>query len=199
MVLWESVGYLADDGRRMRAFADLRDRIGRAPDHILAASPETLRQITGAGIMADRQAEKLLRCAQIALEELGGDTDSIRELSAEEAFKLLRRFPGIGEPGAEKIMLFSRMKAVLALESNGLRVLIRLRFGEESKSYAATYRSAQKAAVSEMPSDFANLIRAHQLLRRHGQEICRRTTPLCPDCALSKDCKYYRRYKSNRS
>ena len=55
------------------------------------------------------------------------------------------RQPCSGDPGAEKILLFSRTHSILALDSNGLRVLRRLGYGEERKSYASTYRSAQEA------------------------------------------------------
>ena len=57
------------------------------------------------------------------------------------ARRLLRRFPGIGEPGADKVLLFSRTQPVFALDSNGLRTLLRLGYGREVKSYPATYRS----------------------------------------------------------
>jgi endonuclease-3 len=51
-----------------------------------------------------------------------------------KAKKLLMRFPMIGEPGAEKILLFCGALAVLALESNGLRVLVRVGVAEERKT-----------------------------------------------------------------
>jgi hypothetical protein len=35
------------------------------------------------------------------------------------------------------------------------------------------------------------LIRAHQLLRRHGQELCRRSRPRCAACPLTAQCAYY--------
>jgi adenine-specific DNA glycosylase len=35
------------------------------------------------------------------------------------------------------------------------------------------------------------LIRAHQLLREHGQELCRRSRPSCERCPLSDVCLYY--------
>ena len=38
---------------------------------------------------------------------------------------ILKRFPGIGDPGADKILLCSRGAATLAPESNALRVLLR--------------------------------------------------------------------------
>jgi endonuclease III len=104
---------------------------------------------------------------------------------------VLRQFPGIGEPGAEKILLFSRKQAVLALDSNGLRVLLRVGFGAESKSYQATYRAVQVAAQLSSPQEFDWLIETHQLLRHHGQRLCKRTSPNCPVCPLQATCQYY--------
>ena len=101
------------------------------------------------------------------------------------------RFPGIGEPGAEKILLFSRTEQILALESNGLRALARIGYGHELPNYAETYRSTQEAAKEELVADYDWLIRAHLLLRRHGQELCRRSDPACTACPLKNFCKYY--------
>ena len=47
----------------------------------------------------------------------GGDLACILKLPPQKAKKLLMRFPMIGEPGAGKILLFSGVLAVLALES----------------------------------------------------------------------------------
>ena len=57
------------------------------------------------------------------------------------------QFPSIGEPGAEKILLFARVYPVLGLDSNGVRVLTRLGLVVEAKSYAATYRGVQRLAA----------------------------------------------------
>jgi len=110
-----------------------------------------------------------------------------------KARKALQKFPGIGEPGAEKILLFSKTYPVLALESNGLRVLVRLGFGEEKKNYATTYRLVQKAVGEGLDNDYTWLIQAHLLLRRLGQELCRRSEPMCDRCPLAADCAYYQR------
>ena len=82
---------------------------------------------------------------------------------------------------------------MLALESNGLRVLLRLGFGEEKKSYSTTYRLVQKAVEDGLDKDYAWLIQAHLLLRHHGQELCRRTKPECKKCPLALDCDFYQR------
>ena len=84
------------------------------------------------------------------------------------------------------------MQPLLALESNGLRVLVRLGFAEELKNYSATYRAAQEAVKDQWKEDCDWLIGAHQLLRQHGQESCRRSEPLCNACPLTSRCRYFR-------
>src|SRR5262249_44787263 len=120
-----------------------------------------------------------------------GDLEAVLKQPPAQSKKALKKFPGIGDPGAEKILLFSRTHPIFALDSNGLRVLLRLGFANELKSYSATYRSAQESIAGEIKKDFDWLIAAHQLLRRHGQELCKATTPLCPRCAIKASCRYY--------
>src|SRR5262249_3459413 len=131
MILWENVAYLADDDRRRQAFQTLKKRVGVRPEQILSASDEALLEVTRHGIMAEQFADKLRKCARIALEDFDGDLDAVLKWPLPKARKALRKFPGIGEPGAEKILLFTRTQPVLALESNGLRVLLRVGYGEE--------------------------------------------------------------------
>jgi endonuclease-3 len=190
MILWENVAYLADDDRRHQAFQVLKKRIGTEPTQILSASGEALLEVTRHGIMAEQFADKLRKCASSMLEEFDGDLRPILKLPLPKARKALQEFPGIGEPGAEKILLFTRTYPVLALESNGLRVLVRLGFGEEKKSYSTTYRLVQKAAGEGLDKDYPWLIQAHLLLRRHGQELCRRSEPMCDKCPLARDCEF---------
>jgi endonuclease-3 len=128
-----------------------------------------------------------------AREDFDGDLRPVLKLPLSKAKKAFQKFPGIGEPGAEKILLFTRSYPVLALESNGLRVPLRLGFGEEKKSYSATYRLVQQAVRDGHGKVFTWLIQAHLLLRRHGKELCRRSEPLCDICPLARDCEYYQR------
>lgn len=194
LVLWENVTYLADDDRQQRAFEALREQVGTQPDQILAAPDDVLVRIASAGILAEQRAARLRQIAHIALNEFDGDLQAIRALPLARARKALQRFPSIGEPGAEKILLFSRTYPVLALDSNGLRVLLRLGFGAEVKSYTASYRSAQEAVQNQLLQDYDWLIRAHQLLRQHGKELCRRSQPRCEACPLADGCDYYQQH-----
>jgi endonuclease III len=193
MILWENVAYLADDDRRREAFQMLKKRVGIEPPQIASASDEALLQVTSHGILADQFAKKLRKCAQITLEEFDGDLRPVLKLPFPKAKKALQKFPGIGEPGAEKILLFSRTYPALALESNGLRVLLRLGFAEEQKSYATTYRLVKRAVEGELENSYSWLIQAYLLLRRHGQELCKNSKPECKKCPLAPDCDFYQR------
>jgi endonuclease-3 len=197
LILWENVAYLASDEKRAEAFALLRQRVGTDPAAILAAPQSILLEIARAGgIFPERRVSKLMDIAMLVLSTGEGGLAPALDEAPAVAKNVLRRFPGIGDPGAEKILLFSRRQAVLALDSNGVRVLLRLGFGEEGRSYSATYRSVQRAAQATAPRDFAGLIRAHQLLRHHGQELCRRSSPACEACPLQLSCLYYRDARS---
>ena len=192
LILSENVAYLADDARREEALRTLKERVGLSPEKILAAPRAALHEIARHGIVPATTVEKLREAARIALEDFGGDLEAVGALPLEDAKKALRRFPSIGEPGAEKILLFCELHAVLALDSNGLRVLLRLGFGGEDRSYAKSYRSAQQAAGEQLPKDCGVLIEAYRLLRLHGQELCKRNHPRCEACPVAGECAYYR-------
>ena len=192
MILLENIAYLVSDDRREQAFNALRERVGLTPPETLMAHEETLLEVAHLGGMHPAaRVEKLRRIAQIALQEFDGDLDRVLKQPLAQAKKSLKKFPGIGDPSAEKILLFSRTHPILALDSNGLRVLLHLGYGEERKSYSSTYRSAQEAVESELKRDYDWLIAAHQLLRRHGQELCKTARPLCSRCPVKSDCRYY--------
>lgn len=84
--------------------------------------------------------------------------------------------------------MFTGARAVLALDANGLRVLTRLGYGSPARSYATSYRQTQAMASERLPAQVPALQRAYQLLRRHGQAVCRRRDPACSNCAIAADC-----------
>jgi endonuclease III len=189
-VLWENVAYLASDERRAQAWKRFKTEVGTKPAQILKAARSKLADIGKAGIVPAITADKLRKIAEIAVEEFDGDLKPVLKLPLAQAKKALRKFPSIGEPGAEKILVFAGSHPVLALDSNGLRVLLRLGFGQQDKNYTKSYRSAQEAVAPGLPLDTAWLTRAHQLLRRHGQELCKTNHPRCDACPLRKACPY---------
>jgi endonuclease-3 len=194
LVLHEQVAYLVDDARRLAAFRRLEAEVGLSPPAIVAASPATLRAITrsGGAIGADLRARRLVQSARLALERWGGSLRPILRLPYPRARRELARFAMVGPPGADRILLLSGACPVLPLDSNGLRVLVRLGLGREGRDYAATYARVQAAAAAELPKTPTVLRAAYALLRRHGQEVCRRTAPRCATCVLLARCPHGR-------
>ncbi len=193
LLLLENVAYLVSDQRREEAFNLLRKHAGTRPHEVLAAAPEAILQATKLGGMhPEQRAIRLREIALITMNEFGGDLRPALKLPLPQAKQSLRKFPGIGEPSAEKLLLFTRSYPVLGLESNGLRVLVRLGFGAEKKNYTATYRSVQEAIHSQLTEDYDWLISAHMLLRQLGKELCKTNAPLCAKCPVRKSCTYFK-------
>ena len=189
LVLWENVAYLARPAGRREAFELLKREVGTAPAAILSASQESLEAVTSQGILKSTFAGKLRECAEIAIDAFGGDLESGIRGSLEDAKRALRVFPGIGEPGAEKILLFAGRHPLLAPDSDGLRVLARLGFIREEKSYSKTYAASRRVAKS-LPAQPVILQEAHLLLQQHGQTLCRRSSPRCDLCPLATECAH---------
>lgn len=193
MILFENVGYLVSDDQREKAFKALQGQIGLNPTDILSAPSDKLVEVARMGGMRpEDRARKLQSIARIILSEFEGDLRQVLKWPVTKTRKALKKFPGIGDPGVDKILLFSQTRPILALESNGLRALVRLGFGEEMKNYSATYFRAQEAARNQLVEDCDWLIRAHLSLRRHGQELCKRAQPICNSCPLTENCRYWR-------
>lgn len=191
LILWENVAYLVDDEKRATAFAVLKKNVGTGARQILKAKDAQLVEATRLrGMLPEIRAQRLRQIAELAHWVFKDDLKAVLKKPLAEAKKALKKFPSIGDPGAEKILMLTRSHPVLALESNGLRVLLRMGFAEE-KSYSASYRGVQAALESQLPSDYDGLITAYQLLRQHGQELCKRSQPMCEACPLKQRCAYF--------
>jgi endonuclease III len=193
MVLYINCGYPATDASCTKAFDALKRRVGLSADDILAAPNAKLTEILRlGGIVPELRASRLKEIAALVKHTFGGDLRSVLKKPLQEAKKSLKKFPTIGDPSAEKILLFTRSAPVTAVPSNCVHVPLRLGFGEEKKNYAASYRSAQEAIRAQLPQECGPLIRAYLLLKQHGQELCKRSRPRCEECPVSSDCVYFK-------
>jgi endonuclease III len=191
LILRENAAYLVDDATREEVFRSLKKEVGVAPQAILDAPFERLvHAIRKGGMRPPMRAEKLLEAAGIAREVGLSRLRALARDGGPEARKVLRRFPGIGEPGADRLLLAAGSAVTIAPDSNALRVLVRLGFAKEDASYAKAYRAAADTLAPELSRDAAWLVSAHQALRRHGQETCRRSEPRCDVCPLAKCCAF---------
>lgn len=207
MILFVNCGYPATDESCSRGYQPLKAEVGTKPEQILKAPSAKLAKLTKfGGIVPELRAERLKLIARIVNENFGGDLNwALEKLVKDEktpADKRLKRvrsalkeFPVIGEPGADKILLFAGLAPVAAVPSAQTGVPQRILFGREDKNYGKGYRAAQEAMAAELPEKFEARRKAYLLLKKHGQEICKRTKPKCEICPISGMCAYFEENK----
>jgi endonuclease III len=190
MILWENIGYLVDDERRRALFDAFAAAVGLDARAIDEADDAVLLPLARKGGMRpETRVQRWRAIARLIAERCGADLDgTLRALPVAKARALLKLFPVIGDPGADKILLLSGVAPRPALESNGLRALARLGFFKEQGSYAASYKAGIEVLVAQGRPDGAWLADAHLLLRELGKLICKRGVPLCMACPLEPVC-----------
>ena len=203
MIVYVNCGYPATDVSCSKGFELLKREVGLKPENLLAAPKAKLTKLMQfGGIVPELRAEKLKDIARMVKADLGGDLKAVlNKWMLEEkkqpgkgirgAKNVLQKFPVIGEPGADKILLFSKLAPVAAVPSAFVGVPMRLWFGETGKNYAMDYRAAREILSTELPEKFETMQRAYLLLRKHGQEICKRSAPKCEICPLTGPCAYF--------
>ena len=196
MILYTNCGYPATDAACMKGFELLKKGVGLEPQKILAAPEAKLLAVARkCGMLPEVRVQRWREIAARVKHEFGGDLHSALKKPLPEAKKAIKLFPTIGDPGADKILLFTKTAPIAAVPSNCVEVTLRLRSGEMKKNYAQNYRAAQEILRAELPEDCDALLRGYLLLKQHGQEICKRTRPLCEACPVSSSCAYFGRLR----
>jgi endonuclease III len=192
LIVWENAAYLISDERRSLVFENLDKKIGVDPGALLAAGARKIETaIRDGGMQPPHRAAKVMRCARIAVDYADGDLfETLRSLDSKARRTLLKRFPGIADPGVAKVLLFCGLARGPAIESNGLRVLERLGLIDEGLPYTTGYREGVTYLREHGVDSGPRAIEAFSLLRHHGRELCKRTQPECERCPLRKDCRY---------
>jgi endonuclease III len=191
LVMWENACYLLPDDRRAAVFEGLRKQVGLNAKAILQADADVLLALATMGGMRPKvRVFRWQEIARITLSQFDGDLDQILKQPYAQAKKALKQFPNIGDPGAEKILMFCGASPGLPVDWNGLRVLTRVGYGRWQKNYGAAYRSVQEALKPELPRKAEAIAQAHLLFRQHGKEICRDKSPQCYQCPVKELCAY---------
>jgi endonuclease III len=191
LILMENVAYLAPPARKRLAFEALKETVGSQPQQIQSAQEATLKNVARYGILGKATVSKLRECARIAIETFAGNVDQILAQDLDRAVRQLCAFPSVSKPGAEKILLFANKLAVLAPESNGIRVLARIGLIQQQGTYRKMYEETRVLSLGPNKRTKAFKV-ANLLLQLHGRTLCRRKNPKCGDCPLKNVCRYAR-------
>ena len=200
LVWWHS-GYPASDLSCSKGWESLSGKIGVNPERLLAANPAKLAlALKPGGMMPELRALRLKEIAERIQKEFGGDLQAaLRRLSIPKARAAVKKFPGIADPGADRILLFGGISPVAAVPSNCAGVLSRITLGHESENYATTYREAQRVIEAQVAATFDARTRAYLLLKCHGQILCKRSNPKCAQCPLAASCAFFAAHHVDRS
>lgn len=198
-IVWWHCGYPASDKACAKGWVELNREIGTDPESILAnPMPKLAKALKPGGMVPELRALRLKEIAARVKDELGGDLRSALVGPIAQARKLLKTFSNIADPGADRILLFAGIAPIAAVPSNGPHVLVRIRRGQERENYGTTYKEAQQELEAAIPAKFDARCRAYLLLKRHGQDICKRK-PKCDICPIAQYCAYFAGHKRGRS
>ena len=190
-LVWWHCGYPASEERCAKGWQALNREIGIAPQQLaLAATAKLVKALKAGGMVPELRAKRLKEIAARVQREFCGDLlSALSRLPLAQVRKALKAFPGIGNPGADRILLFSRLSPAAAVPSARPHVLVRVLLGLEGDKYIAAYSAAQRT-LDALPATFDARIRAYLLIDRHGHELCKRSKPLCQRCPLQSQCAF---------
>ncbi len=193
-IVWWQCGYPASDAACTKGWDKLKSEIGIEPHNLLSATPNKLAlALKAGGMVPELRALRLKEIAMRVKDEFSGDLRAALVGPLPNVRKTLKKFPCIADPGADRILLFAGIVPIAAVPSNCPQVLFRILYGREGDNYGVTYRDAQQAIEEEIPQTCSARARAYLLLKKHGQEICKRTKPKCKECPIRSNCLYFDR------
>jgi endonuclease-3 len=191
-LVWWHCGYPASDKACAKGWELLTKEIGTEPRQLLAAPmPRLAGALKPGGMVPELRAMRLKEIASRIQDQFGGELRGALTGPIAQIRKVLKSFPNIADPGADRILLFGGISPVAAVPSNCPHVLVRIQHGRERENYGVTYKEAQQAIEAELPEKFDPRTRAFLLLKQHGQEICKRTKPKCEQCPVKASCAYF--------
>jgi endonuclease-3 len=183
-IVWWHCGYPASDAACARGWEALQ-KIGTSPKQLLAAAPNRLAEaLKAGGMVPEVRAMRLKEIAERVEHEFGGDLRNGLTRAS------LKKFPNIADPGADRILLFAGTSPIAAVPSNNPHVLVRILRGRERENYGVNYKIAQEAIEREVAATLDARQRAYLLLKEHGQKLCKRTNPKCPQCPVREHCRF---------
>ena len=191
-LIWWHCGYPASDVACEKGWKNLKQQVGIEPQRLLAASPAKIADaLKAGGMVPELRAGRLKEIAMRVKDEFGGDLRPALAGPLAKVRKTLKSFPGIADPGADRILLFAGIAPLAAVPSNCTHGLIRILQGPEGENYSVGYREAQRAIAAEVSETFDARVRAYLLLKIHGQQTCKRTNPKCKECPVQSKCAFF--------
>lgn len=171
-----------------KAFRTLKERFAEwhsVRDAPVAAIEDAIQECTWPEQKAPR-IQAVLR--EITL-RLNGELslDFLNEWSVEQARAWLETIPGVGPKTSAAVMSFSSLQAkALPVDSHHHRVAVRLGLIPERMAVGPSHRILEAL----LPEDWEEqqVFDHHQVIMRHGKDVCTWSSPRCEHCILLDLC-----------
>jgi endonuclease-3 len=174
-----------NDNNRDKAFYALKDHYPDWESVRDAPTDEVIDIIRPAGL-ARQKAPRIQDALRYIAKEQGSITlDFLNDMPVEEAKAWLTNINGIGPKTAAIILLFAFNRPAFPVDTHVHRVSGRLGLISEK----ANAERAHDILEEIIPSD--EFYPAHLNFIQHGRQTCKARKPLCEQCPLTQDCRYY--------
>jgi endonuclease-3 len=170
-----------------QAFTNLVEQFGTW-EKVRDAPLEDVLQAIKPSTWPEQKAPRLQQILQLITERHGKlSLDFLADMDVYEARQWLEKLPGVGPKSSAATLSFSSLRAkALPVDSHHFRVAVRLgiidaKIGEGK---------ANRLLENLLPADFTakEVFDNHQVMMRHGQQVCFYYNPACATCVLLDLC-----------
>jgi endonuclease-3 len=170
-----------------QAFTNLVEQFGTW-EKVRDAPIETVLEAIKPSTWPEQKGPRLQQILRLITEHRGELTlDFLAELNVHDARQWLEKLPGVGPKSSAATLSFSNLRAkALPVDSHHFRVAVRLgiidaKIGEGK---------ANRVLENLLPADFTakEVFDNHQVMMRHGQQVCFYYNPACATCVLLDLC-----------
>lgn len=168
-----------NDRNSIRAFQELRRRVGVKLEDILRASLDDIADSIRVAGLWRQKAETIKRVAELVA-KLGGEGFLLREDPFRVREELLK-VKGVGFKTVDVFLSVTRRAPVFAVDTHAMRVA--LRWGLARRR---SYEEVSRALLEYFGAE--NSEEAHRLIIALGRRVCKARRPRCSECPLAGYC-----------
>jgi len=133
-----------------------------------------------------QKAERLKNFTHLLFDGFKGELSDMFGLGLAPLRQALLDLKGFGEETVDSILLYAAEKPIFVIDAYTRRIFSRLALIEAD----ASYRAYQQFFISRLPADTALYNDYHAQLVYLGNRICKKKSPLCPECPLNHRCHH---------
>jgi endonuclease-3 len=136
---------------------------------------ELQKEIQSIGLYKNK-SKYIIETSKMILEDYNGEVPKSR--------KKLTKLPGVGRKTANVVLANAFGQETIAVDTHVFRVANRLGLVDTDKR-----DQVEQDLMQVVPGDYWT--KFHHWLIFHGRAVCKARTPLCDECEISSNCKYY--------